>query len=64
MRRKRALKADDKEKGAESLELAGESLTYVEIDLPLGYTERKVAKALHLLAEGKDKEADQVVESG
>jgi hypothetical protein len=56
---KKALKEDDKKKGAASLELAGESLVYVEIDLPLRYTERKVAKALHLLAEGKGKEADQ-----
>lgn len=56
---KKALKEDDKKKGAASLELAGESLVYVEIDLPLRYTERKVAKALHLLAEGKGNEADQ-----
>ena len=56
---KKALKADDKKKGAASLELAGDSLVYVEIDLPLRYTERKVAKALLLLAEGKGKEADQ-----
>ena len=58
---KKALKKDDKKKGAESLELAGESLAYVEIDLPLRYTERKVAEALHLLAEGKGKKADQVL---
>ncbi len=58
---KEALKKDDKEKGAQALELAGESLTYVEIDLPLAYTERKVANALALLAEGKGKEADQVL---
>lgn len=56
---KKALKADDKKKGAQALELAGASLVYVEVDLPLGYTERKVANALHLLAEGSDKEADQ-----
>ena len=58
---KNALKKDDKKKGAESLELAGESLVYVEIDLPLSYTERKVAKALHLLAEGEGEKADQVL---
>lgn len=58
---KKSLKKDDKTKGAESLKLAGESLVYVEIDLPLRYTERKVAEALHLLAEGKGKEADQVL---
>ncbi len=56
---KNALKADDKKKGAQALELAGESLVYVEVDLPLGYTERKVANALYLLAEDNDKEADQ-----
>ena len=60
---KKALKEDDKKKGAESLELAGESLVYVEIDLPLRYTERKVAEALHLLAEGKNEEADQVLKA-
>ncbi len=60
---KKALKEDDKKKGAESLELAGESLVYVEIDLPLRYTERKVAEALHLLAEGKDTEADQMLKA-
>ncbi len=58
---KKALKADDKSKGAQALELAGESLVYVEIDLPLRYTERKVAKALLLLAEGEGEEADQVL---
>jgi len=58
---KKALKEDDKKKGTESLELAGESLVYVEIDLPLRYTERKVAEAMHLLTEGKGKEADQVL---
>ena len=58
---KAALKADDKEKGAKSLELAGESLVYVEIDMPLSYTERKVAEALHLMAEDKLKKADQVL---
>ena len=58
---KKALKEDDKKKGAQALELAGESLVYVEIDLPLRYTERKVANALHLLTEGKGKEADQVL---
>ena len=58
---KKALKEGDKEKGAKALELAGESLVYVEIDLPLSYTERKVAEALHLLAEGKEKDADQVL---
>ncbi|MBW2707817.1 MAG: YfdX family protein [Deltaproteobacteria bacterium] len=58
---KKALKAGDKKKGTEALALAGESLVYVEIDLPLRYTERKVAKALHLLADGKGKEADQVL---
>jgi YfdX protein len=60
---KKALEKDDKKKGAASLELAGESLVYVEIDLPLRYTERKVAKALHLLAEGKGKEADQALKA-
>jgi flagellin-specific chaperone FliS len=60
---KKALKEDDKKKGAESLELAGESLVYVEIDLPLRYTERKVAEALHLLAQGKNEEADQVLKA-
>lgn len=58
---KKALKKGDKEKGAQALERAGESLVYVEIDLPLSYTERKVAEALHLLAEGKDKDADRVL---
>lgn len=58
---KKALKEDDKKKGAQALELAGESLVYVEIDLPLRYTERKVANALHLLAEGKGQEADQLL---
>ncbi len=58
---KTALKADDKKKGAQALELAGDSLVYVEVDLPLAYTERKVANALHLLAEGNDKEADQLL---
>ncbi len=58
---KKALKEGDKEKGREALESAGESLVYVEIDLPLRYTERKVANALLLLTEGKGKEADQVL---
>ena len=58
---KKALKKGDKEKGAQALERAGESLVYVEIDLPLSYTERKVAEALHLLAEGKDKDADRLL---
>ncbi len=58
---KKALKADDKKKGTEALTLAGESLVYVEIDLPLRYTERKVANALLLMTEGKGKEADQVL---
>ena len=56
---KKALKANDKEKGVQALEQAGESLVYVEIELPLSYTERKVARALYLLAEGKEKDADQ-----
>ncbi len=55
---KKALKDGDKEKGAQALELAGDSLVYVEIDLPLSFTERKVALAQHLLADGKEKEAD------
>ena len=59
---KAALKDDDKVKGAKALELAGESLSYVEIDLPLSYTERKVAQALHFLAEGKDEDADKVLQ--
>ena len=58
---KAALEADDKEKGAKSLELAGESLVYVEMDMPLSYTERKVAEALYLMAEDKLKKADQVL---
>ena len=58
---KEALKAGDKEKGSAALESAGESLVYVEIDLPLRYTERKVASALALLTEGKGKEADEML---
>ena len=57
----KALKEGDKEKGAKELEFAENSLVYVEIDMPLSYTDRKVAEALHLLAEGKEKEADQAL---
>ncbi len=59
---KTALKDNDKTKGAKELDLAGESLSYVEIDLPLSYTERKVAQALYLLSEGKDADADKVLQ--
>ncbi len=56
---KAALEKGDKKKGEAALELAGESLVYVEIDLPLRYTERKVAGALALLTDGKGEEADE-----
>ena len=58
---KKALKEGNKEKGVKELEFAENSLVYVEIDMPLSYTDRKVAEALHLLAEGKEKDADQIL---
>ncbi len=58
---KNALENDNKERGAKALKLAEESLVYVEIDLPLSFTERKVAEALHLLAEGKETDAGLVL---
>ena len=57
----KALKAGNKEKGEKELGLAENSLVYVEIDMPLSYTDRKVAEALHLLAEGKETDADQAL---
>ena len=59
----KALKAGNKEKGEKELGLAEDSLVYVEIDMPLSYTDRKVAEALHLLAEGKETDADQALKA-
>ncbi|MFH1241141.1 MAG: YfdX family protein [Pseudomonadota bacterium] len=43
------------------LALADEGLLFVEIDLPLGHTERKVIEAAHLLANNEEKKADEAL---
>ena len=56
-----SLKNGDKTAAHNELKLAGDSLTYTEVDLPLGKTEESIMDARLLLGKNKGAEADRVL---